>query len=638
VSRVADTSLIFNIIARDKTKAVFSKMKGAALAAGAAIGISLGAGVTNALNKSKLDGVLAAQLGATPEQAAALGRVSGQVYAAGFGEDMAQVSAAIRSAAQNGLVDVERIADQTSQATVKRLLTVSTVLEEESSRVSAAVTTMLRTGMAGSADEAFDLIVAATQRGVNKSGDLIDTLEEYPTLFRSLGLNGQQSLGLIAQAMAAGARNADQVADGLKELSIRAIDGSKGAAEAYKLLGLDAEQMIAKIAKGGPSAAEGMDQILDRLRAMKDPVAQNTAGVGLLGTKWEDMRDAVLAMDLTTAAEQMAGAAGATDRAADSAVQKVEKLKRTVEMGLTNALAAAAPAIESTFGWLSRNSDWVMPLAIGLGVLAGVIYTVITATKIWTAVQTALNIVMTMNPIGLIVMAVLALIAVIVLIATKTTWFQTIWSTVWGAVKAAAQFVFDWIVGGWKFLIDTFLAGVKLWWSVFSGFWKKVGEIAAATWNWITDKISGFVDFVKSLPGRISKAARGMWDGIKNAFRSAINWLIGAWNGLSFGIPAIEIPFVGTVGGGQFRVPQIPYLAKGGVVQTAGLAVVGERGPELVSLTEGAQVTPLRSGGQAPVLEIRSGGSALDDLLVEILRGAIRKRGGNVQAVLGRSR
>jgi hypothetical protein len=69
-----------------------------------------------------------------------------------------------------------------------------------------------------------------------------------------------------------------------------------------------------------------------------------------------------------------------------------------------------------------------------------------------------------------------------------------------------------------------------------------------------------------------------------------------------------------------------------------GPAIVGERGPELVDLPRGARVTPnsaLAGAGGRVVLEIRSGGSRLDDLLVEILRKSIRSRGGDVQIVLG---
>jgi hypothetical protein len=73
--------------------------------------------------------------------------------------------------------------------------------------------------------------------------------------------------------------------------------------------------------------------------------------------------------------------------------------------------------------------------------------------------------------------------------------------------------------------------------------------------------------------------------------------------------------------------------------------LVGEQGPELVNLPVGSKVTPAgqtraqldQPGGQGGrlVLELRSGGSRFDDLLVEIMRKAIRARGGDVQAVLG---
>lgn len=68
-----------------------------------------------------------------------------------------------------------------------------------------------------------------------------------------------------------------------------------------------------------------------------------------------------------------------------------------------------------------------------------------------------------------------------------------------------------------------------------------------------------------------------------------------------------------------------------------GLAIVGERGPELVDLPGGSKVIPNHQIGGAGrvVLEIHSGGSRLDDLLVEVLSKAVRVRGGNVQVVLG---
>lgn len=85
--------------------------------------------------------------------------------------------------------------------------------------------------------------------------------------------------------------------------------------------------------------------------------------------------------------------------------------------------------------------------------------------------------------------------------------------------------------------------------------------------------------------------------------------------------------------------------ATGGIA--GGWTLVGERGAELVRLPYGSTVVPNGTtqamlagsgggGGGRMVLEINSSGSRLDDLLVELLRRAVRTRGGNVQTVLGR--
>lgn len=84
-------------------------------------------------------------------------------------------------------------------------------------------------------------------------------------------------------------------------------------------------------------------------------------------------------------------------------------------------------------------------------------------------------------------------------------------------------------------------------------------------------------------------------------------------------------------GGGILTEPVLGVGTRTGTQYT-----LGEQGPEAVVPLRGH----VRGGGggvgSAPVvLEIRSGGSRLDDLLVEILRNAVRVRGGNVQVVLG---
>lgn len=156
---------------------------------------------------------------------------------------------------------------------------------------------------------------------------------------------------------------------------------------------------------------------------------------------------------------------------------------------------------------------------------------------------------------------------------------------------------------------------------------------AKLTYDKIKTKGNELVSWVRGLGGRISTAASGMWNGITGAFKSAINAVIRGWNNLSFGIPSVTV-FGQTFGGGRFETPNIPQLAQGGIVPaTPGgrLARIGEGGQDEAVIP----LSKLRDMFGRMVLELRSSGSAVDDFLIEILRGAIKPRGGNVQVVLG---
>ncbi len=632
---MGDTSVIFNIIARDKTTSTFDKIKTGAAVAGAAIGAVMMQGVSAAIEKSKLDNKLAAQLGATPAQAKQLGQLSGKVYAAGFGEDLPQVNAAIKAAAQNGLIDIKNASAETAQAMTKNLLTVADTLEEDSERVSSAVSQMLRTGMAKSSEEAMDLLVKATQNGVNKSQDLLDTMNEYGTQFRKLGLDGPKAMGLLSQAIKGGARDSDIAADALKEFSIRAIDGSSASAKGFQALGLNAKDMTAQMAKGGAAAEQGLGTVLDRLRAMKDPVKQNAAATALFGTQAEDLGKALFSMDLGTAEKQMSGMKGATAAAsaqASAGASSWGNLGRQFQMALIDKLNMALPAVNAVFGFMQRNSSWVGPLATGLGVLAIAIGVVTAAQWAWNAAQA-------LSPTTWIIAGIVALIAIIVLVATKTRFFQTIWNAVWGFMKGVGAWFAGPFAGFFVMLwhkIVAFAQGawnaVKMYFGFWFGIYKKIGQWAADAVRFINSKFSSFISFIYSIPGKIGGKLRNLFSPLWQGFRGFINRIISGWNSLHFGIPGFS--FAGIhVPGVSVGVPRLPSLAVGaGRVMQSGLAMI-HRGEKV---TPAARVTPYRSTSESggATLTIRGDGSRVAAFLLEILREAIRDKGGDPVKVL----
>jgi hypothetical protein len=321
--------------------------------AGAVVGIGVAAGkaladaIQDGLGVEKRQDRLQGLTGISEGEAATLGRAAGEAYANTFGESIESNMDTARVAVQQGLLDPKATTRQAQQV-ISSLAGIADVLDEDVRPVSVAVTQLLKTGLAKTADEAFDLLATGAREGVNAQEDLLDTFTEYPSLFQRLGLSGEQALGLINQGLAAGARNSDLAADALKEFQIRATDGSKASAEGFKALGLNAEEMTARIAAGGDSARDGLDVVLDRLRAIEDPVARNAAAVALFGTQAEDLGEALFAMDLTTAVDQLNGVQGAAQRMfdtlADNDATKIEEAQRNIEVaadGIKGALAAA---------------------------------------------------------------------------------------------------------------------------------------------------------------------------------------------------------------------------------------------------------------------------------------------------------
>ncbi|WP_282946947.1 phage tail tape measure protein [Cellulomonas endometrii] len=346
---------------------------GGIILAATAIGKVVVGGINDGLQVEVRQDRLQALTGIDEVSAARIARASGEAYANVFGDSIEANMDTARIALQQGLLDPDATS-RDAQKVVSSLAGISDVLEEDVRPVSVAVTQLLRTGLAKSADEAFDLLATGAREGVNASEDLLDTFTEYPALFARLGLSGPEALGLINQGLEAGARNSDLAADALKEFQIRATDGSDASAAAFRTLGLDAADMTAKIAAGGSGAREGLDQVLAGLREMEDPVARNAAAVGLFGTQAEDLGAALFAMDLTTAVDQLNGVTGAAqamfDTLSDNDATKLEQAQRNIDVaaeGIKGALAAAfGEPLGELADFVTENRAGVLEFMLGM--------------------------------------------------------------------------------------------------------------------------------------------------------------------------------------------------------------------------------------------------------------------------------
>lgn len=322
------------------------------------------------------------------------------------------------------------------------------------------------------------------------------------------------------------------------------------------------------------------------------------------------------------------------------------KLSETVMPILTKITEATTKLIN----FVLDNKEAVLAALTAIGValaafkITGLISTLTSGfTKFFGVIKSgqgvmaALNAVMNANPIGIIITLIAALVSAFIYLWNNCEEFRQFWVNLWENIKKVFSDVWDAIVGFFTETIpnaidtvlgvfqkfDDWLTGIfsKDWSESFGAFGEVINGFLANIkniWNSIKKVFQGIIDFIGGVfSGDWSKAWEGIksifsgiWDGLVaivkapingiigliNGLIDGINWIIGKINTISFDIPD-WIPFVGGKKFG-FNLPtigNIPYLAKGGVL-SRGSAVVGEAGPELLTMAGGkAVVQPLTS-------------------------------------------
>jgi len=237
----------------------------------------------------------------------------------------------------------------------------------------------------------------------------------------------------------------------------------------------------------------------------------------------------------------------------------VTQLSTTLVSALTPVLGALLPILTQFASFLTDN---IGPLtALGAVVLggvaafqayAGILAIIRTATVAYAVVQGVLNAVMSANPIGIIIVAVGALVAGIVYLATQTTFFQDLWANVVAFMEpllAGLGSFFTDVFNGIGQVVTTVVGGVVSFvqgyfstlQSIFTGLgsfvtglwtnlWTGLGSfLSGALQNYVrfvSDGIGNVVGFFRDLPGKILGFLGGLGDLLVGTGRNLIEGLI----------------------------------------------------------------------------------------------------------------
>ena len=181
---------------------------------------------------------------------------------------------------------------------------------------------------------------------------------------------------------------------------------------------------------------------------------------------------------------------------------------------------------------------------------------------------------------GVITAAIIA--AVVFLIASIVRYWdeiKTIFSTAWEWLKNLAGLVFYGFISGISLLFGAIVGlitgAIAVVLGLIVGIFTALFDLGASFYNDVIKGGGSLIDWFISIPGTIK-------DGFINGFKSVFNAVVGIYNDFA-DLMVFDIPdWVPVVGGKEFKLPKIPLLAKGGIVNSPTLAMIGEDGPEAV--------------------------------------------------------
>lgn len=236
----------------------------------------------------------------------------------------------------------------------------------------------------------------------------------------------------------------------------------------------------------------------------------------------------------------------------------------------------------------------ISPLASAISKVSTVVSFL--STKVLPALSSALSF-LAANPIVLVIAGIAALIAAIAVFGDD---IQEVLGNVNDFLQNIFLTDFSQTFSSLGDMLNSFLA-------IFKGIWDSVSEIFNGiidfirgtftgdwerAWNGVSSIFKGIFDGLVT----IAKAPVNLIIGIINGLISAVNFAIGGLNKLSIDVPS-WVPGIGgeTWGFNIDEIPKVSYLAKGGIL-SSGTAVVGEAGPEILTVANGRAVVQPLSG------------------------------------------
>lgn len=333
---------------------------------------------------------------------------------------------------------------------------------------------------------------------------------------------------------------------------------------------------------------------------------------------------------------------------------------------LEEVLTAIGTAIGTIITWIVDNWELISTIATIIGAIAAAVLVVNAAITAYNVVMGICNAVMYASPITWIIAAIVALIAIIILcivywdeIAAACgkawDWIKGVWDAVatwfnenviqpvvgffsglWDGICKIFQNVSKWFGEKFKAAKDGITNAFSAIGNFFSNIWSKITGVFSKVGGWFKEKFTAAVTGIKNVFNTVVSFFTGIWSKITGIFSKVGSAIAGAISGAVKGaINAVLSTAIGIINGfiaainfaigiinmipgvniGKLKSLSVPKLAKGGIIDSATLAVVGEQGKEaVVPLENNLEWLDKLSG----MLAERMGGAGSTPIVLEV--------------------
>nr|DAL69193.1 MAG TPA: Minor tail protein [Caudoviricetes sp.]DAL69203.1 MAG TPA: Minor tail protein [Caudoviricetes sp.] len=235
-----------------------------------------------------------------------------------------------------------------------------------------------------------------------------------------------------------------------------------------------------------------------------------------------------------------------------SIAENFDKIKGAVNVAfkaITDSIPPAISFLTNLWNTIKPFLPLIMAVVGYISIYQGVMGTARKAVELYNGAQKMMNVLMNLNPIGLIIAAVITLVAGFIYLWNTSEEFRNFWIGLWETVKSAVGAAIDWIVSVWDGISEWFKQswdGVSDW---FGKLWQGIADTASKAWSAIREAPSKAADWIMGKWEDTKLFFADVWSGIKNGAADIWDGILSAASDAWDGVVNVVSPYVETITG-----------------------------------------------------------------------------------------